>query len=1006
MVQPPLEVAPAEVENDNLNQADPALDAQVEQPEVAQQLLEAVGEEIQADPANPSLVQAQEHEQHEVLPVEITPAQSENNSNAGEDNPTPYSTPEPEHTRVYDNPLIEEEEEDMPPIPPDPPIFHGEGDNIPAYQHALLQWGEKISLLKLDKQSVSGLLTSSFPFQLLALAWYKGRREEILTQVTTVGQGEIQELCAALSAAKQKDFEHLLDDKDAELRAMVYKKGDNLASFASRFMELVKETGENKETAFKLFRSAIHENAPDLAAQIRSKMLEPGATALTLEQGIAYAQRLSNLQAQEKKMGTTKVASSSTRKHAVAVSEESATEKVKYVDRPCPLPGHDGHYMHDCRLYKKNIADLQAQTKVRSAKGQAGMRTAMHTTPHPQDTPKQADGMDGVMAQMAAMTASVGELAKVVGQQMAQPQPPRFAPTDPMRGGYDNGRYGPSNAMPNMSHSYTAQSPQDYRRDQQRGPSRSYASGSQHPQCSGCGRNHPPEAACFGRHYERAPGSQPVSRMHAAPMRALPAPAPPPSANFASNSDLHFPESFATMTMPGYVAVQAGHDPIAAATPVSFTRRSGKEVLGSKPARESQPSPTSEASVIEKEDNKLIELPLHSLSMDQLCKLQENKACKIRMLMPASTASALLQCTPLLPPAAAVAAPRSALCARREDGTPVSFEEYDREEATVYRVEEGISFGYDGRTFTAKNALFDTGSSANLISKETADMYGIEYELHGGTSVSQSGGGIATTVGKVKGPFSVILKEGTAHEARTQNLRATTFSVMEGVHHLYSIMISSHVAKDLGAMADPVTNKLMYYPFMRQNDWQTKDSIPLITTTSSAGGGKSLICCVTQTSPQGVFLDEAEGEQVSYASDGSGTSTASASDSPHTSKRRQKLRKKERKRRNKQNMRNQPPLVLKNSAQADTSVSRLPKRKGQQGQELCKVLRWPQRGINGSTATCKVSHLGLGGMLLLSVLMANVQLFSFTKPEPQPARYAGTRTLCDAQLYWRHRDGR
>jgi len=149
---------------------------------------------------------------------------------------------------------------------------------------------------------------------------------------------------------------------------------------------------------------------------------------------------------------------------------------------------------------------------------------------------------------------------------------------------------------------------------------------------------------------------------------------------------------------------------------------------------------------------------------------------------------------------------------RSEDGTPQSLETYLDSRATVYRLGAGFSVGYGGRTYgNLERVLYDTGSVVNLISSAFAEALKMKIEPCA-TSIATSAGGAIKTVGKVVGPLTCILDEGTHVEARTFRPIATNSFVMEGVDHLFGVMLSTHAAHDFGSSACPVRNVLTYHP--------------------------------------------------------------------------------------------------------------------------------------------------------------------------------------------------
>ena len=90
---------------------------------------------------------------------------------------------------------------------------------------------------------------------------------------------------------------------------------------------------------------------------------------------------------------------------------------------------------------------------------------------------------------------------------------------------------------------------------------------------------------------------------------------------------------------------------------------------------------------------------------------------------------------------------------------------------------------------------------------------------------------------------------GTAVEAITHSPAAVTFYVMSGVEHLYDVLISTHIAQDFAAYADPLTSTLMYRPHLLKGDLHTLANIPLFPTSRRswvhAQAQTHFVCCTT-----------------------------------------------------------------------------------------------------------------------------------------------------------------
>ena len=103
----------------------------------------------------------------------VTPVKSSAASSASE---VEFCTPE--ITQVFSNPLATpEEEEDIMPFLPDPPVFYGEAgkDNMPAFVHELKMWCGAVSCnsVSLNKVKLSGFMSRAFPYESQAFEWYE-----------------------------------------------------------------------------------------------------------------------------------------------------------------------------------------------------------------------------------------------------------------------------------------------------------------------------------------------------------------------------------------------------------------------------------------------------------------------------------------------------------------------------------------------------------------------------------------------------------------------------------------------------------------------------------------------------------------------------------------------------------------------------------------------------------------------------------------------------------------
>ena len=172
---------------------------------------------------------------------------------------------------------------------------------------------------------------------------------------------------------------------------------------------------------------------------------------------------------------------------------------------------------------------------------------------------------------------------------------------------------------------------------------------------------------------------------------------------------------------------------------------------------------------------------------------------------------------------------------------------------------EGFSLAHEGRTFGGlEEVIWYTGSEINLISGSFAKAANIRYDAAHGPTVGGSGGRDSRALGKVVGPVQSVLNGGTAFEAITHSPAAVTFFVMSGVEHLYDVLISTHIAQDFAAYADPLTSALVYCPHRLKGDLHNLVCIPFTPTSrrswTNTQAQTHFVCCTTH-----VVVDEGRG---------------------------------------------------------------------------------------------------------------------------------------------------
>ena len=239
-------------------------------------------------------------------------------------------------------------------------------------------------------------------------------------------------------------------------------------------------------------------------------------------------------------------------------------------------------------------------------------------------------------------------------------------------------------------------------------------------------------------------------------------------------------------------------------------------------------------------------LPIKELGAEKLyALLQTAPDTEVVIKMGTKTATALLERTDLLKTnhhvgdsTAAVAAPEkhetSAGAEPASDETLL--QRYLASPAGLYRLDHGFSLEYSGKSLGKMGTvLYDTGSEIGLLSQRCADMLGIKY-ASSSTKISTSMGGSGNVVGEVEGPLICVLNKGAQAECKTHSPAATRFYVVQGVEHMYDVLLSTHVAKDWAATPDPLLSLLEYRPFLLKGDIKTKASVPLISTSRRSPG--------------------------------------------------------------------------------------------------------------------------------------------------------------------------
>jgi hypothetical protein len=260
----------------------------------------------------------------------------------------------------------------------------------------------------MSKERVSCLLERAFSFQSQAHDWFESEKEKLLPQVSAAETDQLDALYKSASTALGKEFEHNSGDKEQELWAMVLKPSDKLADFASRYYRLAKETRVDLGKAVRSLKVAVQRCAPTLASQIDFDMLQLG-NEVSQDKDIAYAKRLSWIQAMNEQSGTSSNASRGAR--------EAEPQEVRYIDRPCILPGHEYHSMHDCKTLRhqaQQVKQVQQHVQHSHGRGRRGERISMHTPATMHSNATYNHNTSTHDAQQAGLQHQIVDLSRVV----------------------------------------------------------------------------------------------------------------------------------------------------------------------------------------------------------------------------------------------------------------------------------------------------------------------------------------------------------------------------------------------------------------------------------------------------------------------------------------------------------------------------------------------------------------------------------------------------------------
>jgi hypothetical protein len=224
----------------------------------------------------------------------------------------------------------------------------------------------------------------------------------------------------------------------------------------------------------------------------------------------------------------------------------------------------------------------------------------------------------------------------------------------------------------------------------------------------------------------------------------------------------------------------------------------------------------------------------------------------------------------------------------------------------------------------------------------------------------------------VVGPVQSVLNGGTAFEAITHSPAAVTFFVMSGVEHLYDVLISTHIAQDFAAYADPLTSALVYRPHLLKGDLRTLASISLTPTSRQSWTHTQaqtyFVCCTTH-----VVSDEVRGVSSDDVLEEFSDCSEYFEVTPKTKKKW-----------------NRADLALKMSCKLSSQVDSLAppqkpstnKRKGKH--EIRPGLNMMHKFANEDSAQAQISHLGWSNAFFLLALMCTIGEVARINPNPLP----------------------
>jgi len=793
-----------------------------------------------------------------------------------------------------------------PSIPEAAPQFRGEKgkDDLHDWVNQSKLWFARTALLNKGNNSITEVdlvdifCLTAFKAETPARYWYEANRAEIIAPPSS-GKPLHEQLLEAV----EEHFAHLVADPDQELIDLRLH-GMDLSTFAHKFLKVYKasSTSSKKAKAMLLLKC---EKLKELHSRLLSMCVEQ--PKITVEQLVDYMhkhQALVNTMEcidpakTRKVVGMTVEADASPTPASCTTQAVQPPAKTNQARNFCMLHGHNpSHNTEQCR-------DLQAMVSDKKA---VNPRAKPSRPADPQDQSNMAGAVtQEVMERLSAVGIGPGAPSRAPATPPFGPYTQKPVPRQEWYPAAQPHSYAPVHMQAQHAGPQTAPAP--FYASNMIYPARAGMM-FKYPRHEVCGRIHPPDAPCYGRDYDprvhmRAPPAQP--RMPA------PAPATQqtkqvhmtrysaPTTESPDGARCAFAQTPASdhiqpvwPPLHALLTVRTDMDPepkssVCAATPVPF--RAGPlnraDVPGEAPAPVQKPEPPAMATV---------RIVGSELSVQDLIAMQKLPGFEVSFKVPKPTLMGALKRTDLLAPEGTptpsqvsaqtslaeshtraashsvsdgkvATAPEAATSSEPSlfgfDDVPVfaaakhgpipeqpTFDttKYMNESSGLYRLSEGVSFAHREKIITASRVLFDTCSEVNLLSKEFADKNGILYgpsthKIH--TSMGSAGG----VIGQVVGPIWSILNRGKDVECSTASPDGVTFLVVAGVNDLYEVLLSTHVARDWGARADPVVNLLQYRPFLRtKNDLDTFASVPLISTGKSQlkTAATAFLACMT-----------------------------------------------------------------------------------------------------------------------------------------------------------------